>query len=302
MFDLSKTINQWILLLFLAFLWGSSFILMKKALISYDFEQVASLRIFISFLFLLPIIIKNFKKIKKNQWINIFIAGLLGSGVPAYLFPLAQTTISSSMAGMLNSTVPLFTVIVGILFFGVSFRKLKFLGVLVGLGGALGLIFYSGSINYQADHIPYALIVVGASFCYATNVNFIKTKLKVVSSLNITSFGFLFIGPIAFVHLLSNNTFSQITSTNESLLHLFYISILAILGTSIAIILFNMLIKRVSAVFATTVTYIIPIFAMLWGVADGESISLNQIIFILIILTGVYIINKDNKLEQKTEQ
>jgi drug/metabolite transporter (DMT)-like permease len=123
--NLDKPLVQWTLLLFLAFIWGSSFILMKLGLESFSWGQVASLRIVISTLFLSPILFKNFKRIKKNQWWKICIAGLLGSGIPAYLFPLAQTQISSSLTGMLNSLVPLFTVIIGLLFFKMGFRWLK---------------------------------------------------------------------------------------------------------------------------------------------------------------------------------
>lgn len=298
MLGLHKPLNQWILLLFLAFLWGSSFILMKKALLTFDYTQVASLRILISFIVLSPVLFRNFKKIKKKEWIKIFIAGLLGSGIPAYLFPLAQTKISSSLAGMLNSTVPLFAVVIGVLFFGIAFRRMKLLGVIVGLAGTVGLLLVSNSTGFSTNYLGYALLVVLATLCYATNVNFIKSKLQEVSSLNITSFGFLLMGPITGIYLMTTDFTEVMITEKNAPLHLLYVCILSVFGTAIAVILFNMLIKQVSAVFASSVTYIIPIFAMLWGFADGEAISLTQVCFILIILTGVYIINKDNQLER----
>ena len=301
MVDLNKPIWQWVLLIFLAFIWGSSFILMKKGLESYDNFQVASLRILISFLFLLPIIFRNFKKIKKDQWWKVIIAGLLGSGIPAFLFTTAQTKISSSLSGMLNSLVPLFTVIIGLIFFGLKARTLKILGVLVGLIGALGLLYSTGDVSVQNEEMIYGSLVVLATICYATNVNFIKDKLSDVSSLNITAFGFLLIGPLVAVYLFSTD-FVEIAKTEEgALMNLGHIALLSIFGTAIAVILFNMLIKRVSAVFASSVTYMIPVFAIFWGFVDGEEISMLQILNIGIILSGVYIVNRDRAMELKAE-
>lgn len=297
--NLNKPIVQWTLLLFLAFIWGSSFILMKKGLLSFSWDQVASLRIVISALFLSPVLFTNFRKIKKNQWWRICIAGLLGSGIPAYLFPLAQTQISSSLTGMLNSLVPLFTVVIGLLFFQLGFRWIKIGGVILGLVGALGLMVSSGNLSFGEGNLAYAGLVVMATIMYATNINFIKTFLSEVGAINITSFGFLFTGPFAAAHLF-NTDFIEIMRTDESAsLHLFYMALLAVFGTAIAVILFNMLIKKVSAVFSSSVTYIIPVFAIFWGIMDGESIQPLQFVCIGIILTGIYIVNKDNQLERK---
>jgi|SRR5690554_3575634 len=299
---LDKPSLQWIAFLALALTWGSSFILMKKGLDSFSGLQVASLRIFISFLFLSPIIIKNFRKIKRSQWKHLFIAGLLGSGLPAVLFPIAQTEISSSITGILNSLVPLFTVIIGLVFFKMEFRKLKMLGALLGLIGAIGLLLVSGGVSFAPENSTYALLVVLATVSYATNVNFIKIFLKEIDAVNITSFGFLLIGPLAGTYLFSTN-FIEIMQTDETAWrNLFYISILAVFGTSIAVILFNMLIKQVSAVFASSVTYIIPVFAIIWGLLDGEMLQARQFVFVATILTGVFIINKDNRLERKEKR
>lgn len=300
--DLNKAVWQWITLIFLAFIWGSSFILMKKGLETYDAYQVASLRILISFVFLSPVIIRNFKKIKRDQWWKILLAGLLGSGLPAFLFPIAQTEISSSMAGMLNSLVPLFTVVIGLLFFGLAFRKMKLLGVIIGLGGAIGLLSSKGEFSFENNLLLYGSLVVIATLCYATNVNFIKAKLAEVSSLNITAFGFFLIGPAVAVYLFSTD-FIEISRTDRAApLNLFYISLLSIFGTALAVILFNMLIKKVSPVFASSVTYLIPVFAIFWGFIDGEAIGLDQLLFILIILSGVYIVNQDRIQEMRAER
>jgi drug/metabolite transporter (DMT)-like permease len=297
-FDLNKPVVQWILLIFLAFVWGSSFILMKRGLVSFDNTQVASLRILISFIFLSPIIIKNFKKIDKKQWTPIFIAGLLGSGIPAFLFTKAQTHISSSLSGMLNSLVPLFTVIIGLLFFGLKLRWLKVIGVITGLIGAIGLLTAAEGLSLSNDDFTYGLYVILATICYAININFIKTRLAAVNSINITSFGFLLIGPLSGIYLFTTDFTEILAQDPLAWDNFFYIVLLSVFGTSIAVILFNMIIKRVSAVFASSVTYIIPVFAIFWGFVDGETILPLQLLCIAIILTGVYIVNKDNNLER----
>jgi drug/metabolite transporter (DMT)-like permease len=272
---------------------------MKRGLVSFDNTQVASLRILISFIFLSPIIIKNFKKIEKKQWLPIFIAGLLGSGIPAFLFTKAQTQISSSLSGMLNSLVPLFTVIIGLLFFKLKLRWLKIVGVITGLIGAIGLLAAVGGISLSNNDFTYGAYVILATICYAVNINFIKTRLAEVNSINITSFGFLLIGPLAGIYLFTTDFTSILHNDEQAWTNFFFICLLAIFGTSIAVILFNMIIKRVSAVFASSVTYIIPVFAIFWGFVDGENILPAQLICIAIILTGVYIVNKDNRLEKK---
>ncbi len=299
MFDLNKPLVQWTLLIFLAFVWGSSFILMKRGLVSFDNTQVASLRILISFIFLSPIIIKNFKKIERSQWSPIFIAGLLGSGIPAFLFTKAQTYISSSLSGMLNSLVPLFTVIIGLLFFGLKLRWLKIIGIITGLIGAIGLLSVGGGFNLNNDDLTYGVYVILATICYAVNINFIKIKLAEVNSINITSFGFLLIGPLSGIYLFTTDFITILQTDPDAWVNFFYIVLLAVFGTSIAVILFNMIIKKVSPVFASSVTYIIPVFAIFWGFVDGENILLMHLICIAVILTGVYIVNKDNNLEKK---
>lgn len=307
-FDLNKPIWQILLLLFLAVIWGSSFILMKRGLESFNNFQVASLRIIIAFIALLPILIRNFKKISKSQWLPLFAAGMLGAVFPAFLFTTAQTQLSSSLTGMLNSLVPLFTVVIGIIFFKMPVRLLKILGVGIGLLGAFGLILGQNSLAGGDEYslpmrsIPYALLVVLATVSYATNVNFIKRFLKNVSAVNITAFGFLIPSPLALIYLFTTDFTDRLTQDPSAPLNLAYVAILAIFGTSLAVILFNLLIKKVSPVFASSVTYIIPIFAMIWGLIDGETVSLIQILSIFVILFGVFIVNCDNIKEKKEQK
>jgi drug/metabolite transporter (DMT)-like permease len=289
--NLEKKIWQYLLLFFLAFIWGSSFILMKRGMKVYSHDEVAALRIVISFLFLLPFLFKYIHKVKKDRWKYLAIVGVFGSGIPAFLFTLAETEITSSLAGMLNSLTPFFTLILGVVIFKVPAVKGKFLGVFIGLIGAFGLVISNG---FDIENTPfvYALLVVIATLCYALSVNTIKKYLSEINSIAITALSFLIIGIPAIIYLFFTD-FVATTQTNpEATTALGYVAILAVIGTALSIIIFNQLIKYTSAVFASTVTYLIPIFAIFWGVIDGEEINFIQIVSIFIILVGIYFVNK----------
>lgn len=291
--DLSKKIWQWLTLIFLAAIWGTSFILMKKGLQSFDHTQVAGFRIFISFLVLLPFSIKFIKQLKKSNIGFIIAAGVVGNLIPAYLFAGAQTQIASALAGMLNSLTPLFTFIIGILLFKAKTKPLNVVGIFIGLLGASGLIFQDAAHMFTGNNW-FALLIALATLCYSLNVNIIKAKLGNLSGLAITSLSFLFVGPMAGISLLFTD-FSKVTETPDYVLNFIYIAILAIVGSAFALVIMNTLIRYSTAIFVSSVTYIIPIFAIIWGVADGETINLLDLIAIGIVLVGVYLVNYRKK-------
>ncbi|KPL15869.1 MAG: hypothetical protein AMS26_06485 [Bacteroides sp. SM23_62] len=281
---------QWAILLFLSLIWGTSFILMKKGLESYSHTQVAAFRIFFSFVFMLPVTIKNIKAIRKDNVQSLIIVGIIGFAIPAFLFTKAQTRIDSSLAGMLNSLTPLFTLIVGLLAYRSSARWMNVAGLFLGLMGAVGLM-WNGDLNMLKGINVFALLIVAATICYGINVNEIKFKLMQLTSLEITSLAFLFTGPVAGIYLLFTD-FTPVSQTPDYVLNLFYIAILALFSSVIAVLIFNHLIKYTTTLFATSVTYIIPLFAIMWGIIDGESIRLMQLCWIAVILLGVYLVNK----------
>lgn len=291
--NLHKKINQYLILFLLAFIWGGSFILIKKGLLTFSDYQVGALRIFISFLILLPFSIKNIKKITKKNIKSLIMVGFIGNGIPAVLFAVAQTKVSSSLAGILNSTTPIFTLIIGYFFYKIKGNLYNVIGIIIGLGGALGLISY-GNQNVFSGYNIYIFFVLLASVFYATNLNEVKANLKELDALAITSIAFLFIGPFSGIYLLFSD-FAQRLSQPDAYLNLFYVALLAILSSVIAVTIFNVLVKYSSALFASSVTYIIPIFAIMWGIFDGETISLLQILFTFVIITGVYLVNKTSE-------
>ena len=267
---------QLTMLMVLAFIWGSSFILMKIGLKSFSPDQAGALRILLASLALLPISLKQLPNLKKKDVPSLLVAGFIGSFFPAFLFMIAETRIESSLAGMLNSLTPVFTLVVGLLFYRTAFKPLQAAGLLLGLAGATGLIlagdgFRLGTVN------SYAFLIVLATCFYAISMNQIKTRLPHLTGIQITSLSFLFIGPAALIYLLSTNI-SEVGGHPGWPLHLLALATLGIIGTAIAQLVMNSLIRHSSAVAASSVTYVIPIFAIMWGVIDGEKVTALHLI------------------------
>ncbi len=293
--DLKNKVWQWLTLIFLSFIWGSSFILMKKGLRSYSHDQVAAFRIFISFIAFIPFGIRHFRKVSKENIKSLLIVGFIGSVFPAFLFTKAQTQLDSSLAGILNSITPLFTLIIGLIFYKSKAKLINAVGVFLGLIGATGLIIYTSNGNTLLGNINYyGFYVVLATICYGINVNQVRYKIKNLTGLELTSLAFMFAGPFAGVYLLFTD-FSFALSTPDYQLNLFYIAILAVVGTVLALVIFNTLIQNTSALFGASVTYLIPVFAIMWGIFDGEKLSILQFVWIALILTGVYLVNQRKK-------
>lgn len=282
---------NWFLLFFLAAVWGSSFIMMKKAMLVFSPVQVGCLRIFIAFLSLIPFIFPRVKEIKKEQWKYLAAVGLLGSGIPVFLFTIAQQHIDSAVAGILNSLTPLFALSFGLLFFKAKYNWVKISGVLVGLIGAVVIVLFKSNGEHETNYW-YALLVVLATMMYATNVNILKVKFQEANPVTITIGVFLVMGPPAGIWLFSTD-FLQVVKTNpQSYGALGYMCILAFLGTSYSWILMNRLLQQTNVLFASTTTYLIPIVAVMWGVIDGESIAMMHIAGMLLILVGVYLTSR----------
>jgi drug/metabolite transporter (DMT)-like permease len=289
MFDLSKKLWQWIALLSLALVWGSSFILMKKGLVALSFTQVAGIRIFFGFVLLIPLIIRHFSKVNKQNIKQLAIVGYAGIFFPAFLFALAQTHISSALSGMLNSTATIFALIVGILFYKSRPLPNQTFGVIVGFIGALALIS-GGDFSSIFGVNSYALFVLIATIGYGINVNEVKFRLPNMNGIQVTALSFLLVGPPAGIILLFTD-FSAAYQTPYFWQSLIAVFTLSAFGSVLSLFVFNNLIRHTSAIFATSVTYIIPIFAIIWGVFDGEIINLVQIFGIAIVLLGVYLVN-----------
>ena len=278
---------KWILLTILSLIWGSSFILIKKGLIGLSPIQLGSLRILFAGIFLLAIGFKSISKITLQQWKFIAITAFFGTFIPAYLFAIAQTEIDSSVSSILNSLTPLNTLVIGSIAFGLQFKRNQIFGVIIGLIGS-ALLILNGAMNHHEQNYYYALLVIIASLCYATNVNLIKKHLSGIAPLSITTGNFLvLLLPAALILYLTD--FLDVVRLPQVQHSMLFIIVLGVIGTGIANIIFFKLIQLSSPVFATSVTYLIPIVAFFWGLLDNEMLTPIQFIGAFIVLIGVYL-------------
>ncbi len=297
---MSNNAQKWFYLFILSLIWGSSFILIKKGLVGLTDYQLGSLRIVLTSLFLFSVGFKSLKQIGKRDWIWVAITGFLGTFFPAFLFAIAQNHIDSGVTSILNSTVPINTLIVGALLFGIGATRRQVWGVFIGLLGTV-LLILAGIWMHQAEALEgagsgqnpwYGGLIIIATIGYAFNVNIIKKHLSNVSALAITTGNFLCIVVPAFVILYATGFFDVILQDREMQIAFGYVAILSLFGTALAKVLFNKLVHIASPVFASSVTYTMPIVAVMWGVIDGERFGWLQIIAAAIILFGVYLSNK----------
>lgn len=278
---------KWVYLMVLALVWGSSFILIKKGLIGLTALQLGSLRIIFAAVFLLLIGFKSLSKIPVRKWKYIALTSLFGTFIPAYLFAIAQTEIDSSVSSILNSLTPLNTLILGALVFGLQFKRNQIFGILIGLIGST-LLILNGAIHHPEQNYYYAILVLIASICYAVNVNLIKKYLHDLSPLSITTGNFMVLFFPASLILFFSGFFEVVhdIKVQEAVL---FIMVLGVVGTGIANILFFKLIQMSSPVFATSVTYLIPVVAFCWGLLDNEMLTPVQFFGAFIVLIGVYL-------------
>ena len=293
----NKLIN-WLLFIALSFIWGSSFILIKVGLEHLTPYQVASIRIISSGIVLLPVALTSFKKIPKDKIFIVFMSGVIGSLVPAYLFCLAEVGIDSALAGTLNALTPIFVIIFGALFFNAKTTSNKIWGITIAFTGSL-LLFFSQPNFSENSNLSYILFVVLATSLYGINVNMVHKHLSQVGSLNIAAVALSLSAIPALIVLFFTGYFKLNYLDRGILLSTGYASLLGVFGTAISTVLFYILLKRAGAVFASMVTYGIPVIAIGWGIIYGEDIGWKQLISMLVILCGVWVANR--KLQAKVE-
>lgn len=292
---------KWVLLFVLALIWGSSFILMKRGLYHEGVPvltpwQMASARLAIAWLALSPLLLVHFPLLRKH-WLPLLGTGVLGNGIPAFLFAMAQSRIDSSLSGALNSLTPLFTLLVGVFFFARRLRGFHLLGTMIGLIGALGLILWK-----QEDGLPawsfHAFLPIVGTVCYGASANIVKHYLYGLPAAATAALALTFVGPLGIAGVFASGLPQNLTTVPHAWASLGYVAILAVLSSALSLVLWNALLKRTSAVWASSVTYLMPVVALGWGFADGEHMTMLQGVMIAIILGGVYLVSL---AERKTD-
>lgn len=297
---------NWLMLLGLSAIWGSSFILMKLGMYTsehtpiFSSNQVAALRMTIAGIALLPWSISAFKKLKnKKDLAPLFIVGLCGNFLPAFLFTYAETGLSSGYTGMLNSFTPIFAIIIGFVVFGNKLNQFQITGLIVGTIGITGLSLAGNPDNLEADAL-HILAVILATLFYAVSMNTLKFKLSHLSGIDITSIAFLLVLPPALILAFFTGSTETITHNPNATQGLLAITTLSVVGTAFAVFIFSVLIARSTLLFSSSVTYLIPIFAAFIGLGFGEQLNLYQFLSMAVVLSGVYIANVMGRPRKKS--
>lgn len=288
----TKSIWSWTIFISLALIWGTAFLLIKKGLVFYSPAQVAGFRVFVAFIALLPLSISMIRKNKftMKQWKGFTFVGFVGSLIPAFMFAWAQTNINSSTAGILSALTPVFTLIISFVAFKQVFTKSSLFGLILGFVGTISLVFLTkeGTVDFSNF---YGLLILVATFCYALNSNFVKFNLQGTEAMHIACLSLSITGPLAGIYLCTTD-FIAISIQHDALYSLGAITLLGLTSTAGGLILFNKLIKHTTPLFASSVTYVMPVVALLWGLFDNEPLNYYHFIGMLCIITGVFLINK----------
>jgi len=285
---MSKTLKSWLALSLLTLIWGSSYILIKWGLVAFEPFQVASLRVGIAAVAFFPFFLIKRKEVRLKDWKYLAIVGLIGTGIPSFLFPIAQTEISSSLTGVLSTLTPIFTLILGILFFATKVARRNIVGVVIGLVGAMTLIVF-GKAAFEGGNNWFGLFIVLGCFCYAISVNTVKAGLQNLNPITLSSAAFALLLPIAGFGFWWTDISTTLQTHPQAWECLGYIAALSLAGTFFASVLFFWLVQLTSPVFASTVAYLMPIVALLLGALDGELITVWHFGGMILILVGVYL-------------
>lgn len=280
------------LFIILTLIWGTSFLLIFLGLKSFPPDQVGALRVVSAAVFLLPVAIGKLKEIQSHHYWKLFVTGMIGIFIPAFLFAIAETQLSSSVTGIMNTLTPIFTVLISAVLFRQRFKSIAIVGIVLGFVGTTLLSLY------QADGQPtkfnsYALLVVVATFCYASNVHFVKSKIADLTAVTITSVSVLLIGIPAAIYLFGATDFvTRLTTSDGAWSSFGFIVLLGCMSTAVATVLFNKLVKMSTPLFASSVTYALPIVAVMWGLVFGETLEIGHYIGMVAIIGGVYMANR----------
>lgn len=296
---MSKRTLSWLMLVLLACIWGSSFILMKRGMETPDEQpifsdvQVGALRMFIAGLVMLPFGLMSLKLItSRKQVLSLLVVGFSGNFIPAFLFTFAETKLSSGLAGMLNSLTPIFTLLIGAFLFRQQLRARQTFGLLLAFAGITLLVAVSSSFASKGEWYHIGALVV-ATFCYGLSLNTIKHTLSGFRSWQITALAFSFVLIPASLAVFLSGTPATFAKNDYVWQGLGYIIVLSVVGTCLALVIFNRLIALNSAIFASSVTYLIPFVAVILGVfGNGEELHWMQPVAMCVVLSGVYLANR----------
>lgn len=274
-------------LLLLAALWGGSFLFMQIAAPVLGPVWLIEFRVLLAGLALLPILVRfNLWHEVRRHWISLFIVDCINSAIPFSLLAFASVSLSAGFTSILNATAPLFGTVVAFVWLRERLTITQLIGFVLGFIGVIILIGWK-SVSATPTFVMAASAGLIAALTYAIAAPYIKQKLTGVPSLAVTVGSQLG----AAVLLLPALPF---TVPQQPITEGIVIAVLglALLSTAFAYILYFRLIQNIGATKALTVTYLIPLFAMLWGALFlNEAITVSIILGCGLILLGTAIAN-----------
>jgi drug/metabolite transporter (DMT)-like permease len=288
---------KWILFLMLCLIWGSSFKLMEESATVINPNRLAALRIFSAAVFFLPLAIFHFRSIPTRQIALVALNGTIGNLLPAFLFAFAlnDPAITGPMGGILNALTPLCVVTIAILFYKDRVALHRLIGIGIGLTGLILLTLLPvirGEAELTVARLLPTLAILSGTVLYGINVNLVAHRLQGVKPLHLASVSIaLMIIPTAL--LLWYFDFSTLAFEDHAVQIAIWKGIaLGIAGSALATIFFYQLLQLAGGLFASLVTYGIPVVAVIVGWIDNIKIDPLQILSLAIILSGVYLVNK----------
>ncbi len=283
--------NPLALLLLISLIWGGSFILIKKALISFTPYQLISIRLGLSGLIFLPYVWYKRKEVPWSSWKYFVMIGYIGTLIPFTFYSIGQTRVPSSTAGIINALTPILTLVIGFFFFNQIISLRKVVGVLLGLSGTFFLV-WTATIQGEGGVLFYTLIIVSATFFYAFNVNMIARHLGEVNPVISTAVAFVTTLPPCLLLWVWPGVTNNLHFDNQLIYSIIYVMVLAIFGTVVATTLYLKLIQKTSPVYATMVSYLIPVSSVIWGALDGEMLQVGHFTGMGLILFGIYLVQR----------
>jgi drug/metabolite transporter (DMT)-like permease len=285
--------RAWLVLILLSLIWGSSFILMKEGLEGFDALQLALIRMSVAAICLSPLALRHLRGMRAREIALLFVVGLTGNALPAFLYAKSETVLPTAVVGVLTSMTPIFSLLVAWLFFRQRFPRANVVGIVIGLAGAIVLAMAGSPEAGRTTNLVFAGLVLIATVSYGVNVNLVKNFFATRNMVLVTSIALCAVGWPALIFLLTGTSFVENLRTNAAApAALGYISILGAFGTALSVLLFNQLLKDATIIFATSVTYTIPIVAVLWGIVLHEEFTMLHALAFAVILLGVWLANR----------
>jgi|TARA_A100001037_G_scaffold128303_2_gene116209 drug/metabolite transporter (DMT)-like permease len=262
---------------------------MKLALVELNPFHISFYRIFIGMLFM-NLFVTKIDKLSKKDHLNISFVGFLWMSLPFYLFAASEETISSSLAGLINGTTPVFISIIGVFFFSQKIKNAQKFYLGLGFIGIYLLTFGFNKLNLDLEIGTFLALIASISYGFAANI--IQPLIEKLGALNVLKIALRYASLFSFILFIFNTEF-VIPTIGESL---FPMLLLGIGSSGIAFLSFYKLIGDVGSIIGSITIYLVPIFSIFFGyIFLNEETTFIQIVGIVTIIFSAYMFsNKDS--------